>query len=328
MDWPSKIRLGAEVLRYKITRQSRPVTVTWLITGRCNQLCGYCKWKDLRSSDELDTGQVKGLLRQMKRAGVRLVAFTGGEPLLRRDMGEIVREVKAHGMVCKLNTNGRRVERFLDDLRPLDLLQISLDGPPDVHDLYRGEGATASAVRAVELARGAGIPLLLTTCLTRQNVARMDEVLDFGLQLGVGMRFQVLATETLDPEEAAHMVPDRHALGEVLSYLLDLKARRDPRAAAIASISAELRYYLQQVQGHAPQCPAALVTCTLLPDGQMLFCSKARAHGTHDAVALGFEEAFRRVEVPPCGICTCVGKLRLAQVFELNPAMIWEIVKL
>ena len=140
MDWKNKALLGLSVLRYQVTGQRTPVAVAWLITGRCNLNCCYCKWKDERQSDELDTAAVKRLIDQMKAAGVRLISFTGGEPLVRGDMGEIIRYVKSHGLVCKLNSNGMLVQQRLDDLRPLDLLQISVDGPPQVQDQLRGAG--------------------------------------------------------------------------------------------------------------------------------------------------------------------------------------------
>ena len=153
MDWKNKALLGLSVLRYQVTGHRTPVAVAWLITGRCNLNCCYCKWKDERQSGELDTAAVKRLIDQMKMAGVRLISFTGGEPLVRSDMGEIIRYVKSHGLVCKLNSNGMLVQQRLDDLRPLDLLQISVDGPPQVQDQLRGAGTAERASHAIHAAQ-------------------------------------------------------------------------------------------------------------------------------------------------------------------------------
>ena len=81
MDIKNKALLGLSVLRHQLTGKRVPVAVAWLITGRCNLNCAYCKWKAQRRGDELDTAAVKDLIDQMKRAGVRLVgACCGSTP--------------------------------------------------------------------------------------------------------------------------------------------------------------------------------------------------------------------------------------------------------
>jgi MoaA/NifB/PqqE/SkfB family radical SAM enzyme len=328
MDLKNKALLGLSVLRYKLTGKRTPVAVAWLITGRCNLNCRYCKWKEQRRADELDTATVKDLIDQMKRAGVRVVSFTGGEPLVRDDIGQIIRHVKSRGLVCKLNTNGMLLEKRLDELRPLDLLQISVDGPPDVQDELRGEGTSAKAARAIALARDAGIKVQLIACLTRDNVAQLDEVLDFGLELGVGLCFQLLTAKDLDEESADRAMPQKGALLNGLEYLLQLREDRHPRAQAIASKDSELKYYVDLVRNGSPGCQCAIVTATMMPDGRLIFCGNAREYNSYNAVELGFEEAFSRLTTPECDGCVCVGKLRLSKVYQMDVSIIKEMVGL
>ncbi len=328
MDLKNKALLGLSVIRYKLTGKRIPVAVAWLITGRCNLNCRYCKWKDQRQTDELDTAAVKDMIDQMKRAGVRLISFTGGEPLVRDDIGRIIRHVKDRGLVCKLNTNGILVEKRLDDLRPLDLLQISVDGPPNVQDQLRGEGTSAKAARAIRLARDAGIRVQLIACLTRDNVARLDEVLDYGLELGVGFCFQLLTPKDLDDDAADRSMPDKGRLIESLEYLLRLRKGRDRRGRAIASNTSELEYYVDLLRNGSPGCQCTLVTATMLPDGQLIFCGNAKDYESYDAVGLGFEEAFSRLSIPECDGCVCVGKLRLSKVYQFDLSVIKKMLGL
>jgi MoaA/NifB/PqqE/SkfB family radical SAM enzyme len=328
MDLKNKVLLGLSVLRYKLTGKRTPVAVAWLITGRCNLNCCYCKWKDQRRAEELDTAAVKDLVDQMRQAGVRLVSFTGGEPLVRSDMGEIIRHVKGRGLVCKLNTNGMLVESRLEDLRPLDLLQISVDGPPAVQDQLRGSGTSEKAARAIEAAQRAGIQVQLIACLTRDNVARLDEVLDYGLELGVGFCFQLLTAQDLDRESTDRSMPDRERLIDSLEYLIRLGRDRHPRARAIASKNSELSYYLDLLRHGSPGCQCTLVTATMLPDGQLIFCGNAREYESYDAVKLGFAEAFSRLTIPECDGCVCVGKLRLSKVYQWDMSVIKEMIGL
>jgi MoaA/NifB/PqqE/SkfB family radical SAM enzyme len=264
----------------------------------------------------------------MHRAGVRLVSFTGGEPLVRKDMGEIIRHVKSHGLVCKLNTNGMLVESRLDDLKPLDLLQISVDGPPDVQDGLRGKGTSEKAARAIELARGAGLRVQLIACLTRDNVSRIDEVLDYGLDLGVGFCFQLLTPKELDDESIDSSMPERERLIESLEYLVRLRKERHRRAEAIASKNSELVYYIDLLKNGSPGCECTLVTATMMPDGRLIFCGNAKNYESYDAVELGFAEAFSRLTIPECDGCVCVGKLRLSKVYQFDLSVIKEMLGL
>ncbi len=328
MNLKNKALLGLSVIRYKLSGRRTPIAVAWLITGRCNLHCCYCKWTDQRRVEELDTEAVKDMIDQMKRAGVRLISFTGGEPLMRSDMGEIIRYVKDRGLVCKLNTNATLVESHLEDLRRLDLLQVSVDGPPAVQDHLRGEGMAKKAAHGISLARKAGIRVQLIACLTRDNVQRMDEVLDYGLELGVGFCFQLLSAKNLDEDAVDDSMPDKLRLIESLEYLVQLQQQRDPRAKAIASKRSELEYYIDLLQHGSPGCACPLVTATMLPDGRLIFCGNAKNMESHDAVQLGFSEAFSQLTVPECDGCVCVGKLRLSKVYQFDLSLLREMLGL
>ncbi len=328
MNLSNAARMGLAVLRYRLTGRRIPIAVAWLITGRCNLNCHYCKWKDQRQVAELDTGTVKDLIDQMIACGVRLISFTGGEPLVREDIGEIIGHVKSHGAVCKLNSNGMLVPRRIEDLRRLDLLQISIDGPPDVQDGLRGQGTSQKAAEAIGAARQVGLKVQLIACLTRENVTRIDEVLDYGLDLGVGFCFQLLTPKYLGQEEVESCIPPKEDLLGALEYLRELKRSKKPRGRAIASKQSELDYYHDLVKNGSPGCQCTLVTATMMPDGKLIFCGNGKNYESFDAVALGFRQAFSKLAIPECDGCVCVGKLRLSMVYQLDPAIIREVLGL
>ncbi len=328
MSLSNTAKMGLSVLRYKLTGKRIPIAVAWLITGRCNLSCHYCKWKDQRQSDELDTTAVKDMIDQMVACGVRLISFTGGEPLVRDDIGEIIRHVKGHGAVCKLNSNGMLVPRQIEDLRPLDLLQISIDGPPDVQDGLRGRGTSQRAADAISAAHDVGLKVQLIACLTRENVSRIDEVLDYGLELGVGFCFQLLTPKYLGQEEVESCIPPREDLLGALEYLGRLKRSKEARGKAIASKQSELDYYCDLIKNGSPGCQCTLVTATMMPDGKLIFCGNGKDYESFDAVSLGFREAFSKLTIPDCDGCVCVGKLRLSKVYQLDTAIIREMLGL
>lgn len=328
MDLSTKLRLGLRCGSHLLTRRPTPIAIAWLITGRCNLDCTYCMWKHLRTGPELDTAQVMDMLAQQRRAGMALVSFTGGEPLLRDDMGAIIACAKQLGLAVKLNTNGTRVAARLDELRPLDLLQVSLDGPPDLHDALRGEGTAAVALGAIDAARRAGIALQVTTCLTRQNVHRLDEVLALAVERRFRLNFQVLSRNFVGEDDVAASSPDRQALAEALRGLIARKRRGGREARAIGSSAGSLASLLQRVERPLSRCDCAPVSATMLPDGSLIVCGNAAVHEPQDAVALGFSAAFAALSPPVCEGCECVGRLRIARSFELDPSVLVELLRI
>ena len=113
MNFKAKLRFGYSALKYKFTNKSNPVVVAWLITSRCNQSCTYCKWKSQRSVQELSFIQVKDMIKQMYKNGVSFISFTGGEPLLIKDIGRIIDHIKKKGMLCSMVSNGWLVQKRL-----------------------------------------------------------------------------------------------------------------------------------------------------------------------------------------------------------------------
>jgi MoaA/NifB/PqqE/SkfB family radical SAM enzyme len=328
MDLRGKVSLARAVLRYQVGWESTPIAVAWLVTGRCTATCTYCRWKRLRDSAELDTGQALRMIDEMRAAGVLMISFTGGEPLLRKDIGQLIRRVKERGLVCKLNTSGLLVERHLQELKPLDLLQVSLDGPPALHDQVRGAGTAEKVTRAVRLARDAGIPLQLVACLSKTTVGAIDEVLRYALDLRVPLHFQPVAPADLSDADREATVPSREALGDAWEHLIDLQRLKSPLARAIGNPRSELRYHREVCREGRRGCDAALVTATMLPNGDLIFCGNARDYESYSAVKLGFHNAFARLSIPDCDGCTCVGKLRLTKVFRLDPEVLWEVLGL
>lgn len=98
------------------------------VTGACNLRCTYCLREEdapARPVGELDTAQIKKIIRALGKTGIRKVRFTGGEPLLRRDLEELVAAARNTAGIesVKLTTNGLLLERRL-----LSLLDAGLGG--------------------------------------------------------------------------------------------------------------------------------------------------------------------------------------------------------
>ncbi len=152
----------------------RPNAARLIITINCNYQCQMCTfWKERHEDPSLET--IKHWIRELADFGIKEIDIGGGEPLLRKDLPEIVKEVKANGMRCGMTTNGWLVSEL--PFPDIDFCEISLDGAKaETHDKIRGtKGAFDRALKALEIARKK-CPTHLNFTLQSDNYL---ELLDF-----------------------------------------------------------------------------------------------------------------------------------------------------
>src|SRR6476619_717111 len=148
-----------------------PVHAVWEITLACDLKCHHCGSRaGKRRSDELTTEECLNLVRQLARMGTREVTLIGGEAYLRRDWLQIIREVRAQGMDCTMQSGGLnltedRIKAAVD--AGLQALGISIDGLSGVHDRLRGvTGSFDAALMALDAIRKHGITSSANTQIT------------------------------------------------------------------------------------------------------------------------------------------------------------------
>ncbi|RJR41818.1 MAG: radical SAM protein [Desulfobacteraceae bacterium] len=117
-----------------------PLKVQIEITHRCNSRCKSCFFWRRKAMGELSVQQWQEVLRDIKRIGGRRVAFGGGEPTLYEGIFDLIRFAKRLGLNVSLGTNGLRLAEFHGEVSKsgLDVIEISLDGPPEIHNENRG----------------------------------------------------------------------------------------------------------------------------------------------------------------------------------------------
>ncbi|NOY93597.1 MAG: radical SAM protein [Deltaproteobacteria bacterium] len=117
-----------------------PLYLVHALTARCNARCGFCAWNPdfYDPKDQLSTEEIEGLYTDARAAGFIGVSMWGGEPLLHKDFGRILRHAKSLGLMTNLITNGFLLEAKLDVVLPsVDRLCISIDHPSAKHDSMR-----------------------------------------------------------------------------------------------------------------------------------------------------------------------------------------------
>ena len=168
----------------------RPYSLLAEVTHRCPLHCPYCSNPTSLASQqkELTTAEWKRVLNEAAGMGALHVGFSGGEPLQRADLGELVAAARAAGLYSNLITsaiglNRRRAEEL--KTAGLDSVQISFqsDQAP-LADRIAGTSAHARKLEAAQMVRELGFPLTVNVVLHRSNIARMQEIIGLAEQLG------------------------------------------------------------------------------------------------------------------------------------------------
>ncbi|MDN5201631.1 radical SAM protein [Fulvivirgaceae bacterium BMA10] len=118
---------------------SHPILCNYYVTYRCNAKCGFCDiWE--RPSPYITLKEAEQNLIDLKKLGVKIIDFTGGEPLLHRDLDKLLGLAKEHGFITTVTTNTLLYPKHASKLQgKIDMLHFSLDSPnKEKHDLSRG----------------------------------------------------------------------------------------------------------------------------------------------------------------------------------------------
>jgi len=195
----SKLYCGAvepgDVLRYGRRAQSLPAhllqfsadkkpVVVFNVTRRCNLKCLHCYAQATAAAapDELNHAEALALLQDLKDFGVPVVLFSGGEPLMRPDLFDLVERTVALGLRAIISTNGTLITPDLAGrLKKLGLsyVGISLDGVAATHDSFRGQpGAFAAALAGVRHCQEAGLKVGLRFTISRLNYREVPAIFD------------------------------------------------------------------------------------------------------------------------------------------------------
>lgn len=159
-----------------------PFLAIWEVTQSCDLACKHCRAaaQPIAHPDQLTTAEGKALIDQIAEMHVPIFVFTGGDPLKRQDVFELIRYAADKDVKVALTPSATplltREAIFKFKEAGLVRLGISLDGSsPEIHDTFRGlPGAYARTIQAIGWANEAGIPIQVHTTISRHNANDLD----------------------------------------------------------------------------------------------------------------------------------------------------------
>ncbi|MGB8260289.1 MAG: TIGR04053 family radical SAM/SPASM domain-containing protein [Terracidiphilus sp.] len=161
-----------------------PFLAIWEVTQSCDLACKHCRAaaQPLAHPDQLSTEEGKDLIDQIATMHVPIFVFTGGDPLKRADVFELIRYAAGKGVQVALTPSATPLltREAMVKLKEAGLVRlgISLDGStPEIHDRFRGlPGAWDRTIQAIEWASEVGIPIQVHTTISRHNAHDLDNL--------------------------------------------------------------------------------------------------------------------------------------------------------
>ena len=267
--------------------------VQWHLTERCNLRCTHC-YQTGGKIEELSLAEIREVLDEitdMLEAWSETyqlefspsLNITGGEPFLRKDLFEILEEMRIADFAIFLLTNGTLIDKEkAEHLARLGVsgVQVSIEGSEDIHDSIRGSGSFAASCRGVAHLLKAGLRVTLNATLSEINAEKFRDMVDIANALGV----QRLGFSRLVPSgrglELVNRMLDREKVREIYESIFSLSTGTleivtgDP-------VASQMRNGLRNGTGMddcgsipTGGCAAGISGLTLLPDGTVTPCRR------------------------------------------------------
>ena len=277
--------------------------ISWNTTNACNMYWAHC-YRDAgcRADEELSTEEGKKLLREIAKAGFRIMIFSGGEPLTRPDILELVAYARGLGLIPVFGTNGTLIDlpmaKALKEAGACGM-GISLDSlDKKKHDTFRSfPGGWDGAVRGMENCREAGLPFQIHTTVMDWNAHELEAMTDFAVEIGAKAHHFFFLVPTGRAETIEEESLRAEAYEDVLTRIMkkqetvdiELKPTCAPQFLRIADqLGVDTRF--------SRGCLAGLTYCIISPRGKVQPCAYlSRELG--DVRETPFDEIWAKNEV-------------------------------
>lgn len=205
-----------------------PFTIAWEVTRACAFACVHCRAdaQHTRHPHELTTEEGYRLLDRFKAFGSPIIVFTGGDPMMRRDLFDLIRRATELGLRASLTPTATAlptVERLKQAMDAgVRRIALSLDAPsPEVHDAFRQvPGSWARTMKILRNAQSVGLSAQINTTVTRHNVHLLPEMVRFVEEVGA-VQWSVFFLVPTGRGQIADMIsPEEHE--RVFHWLFDL----------------------------------------------------------------------------------------------------------
>jgi radical SAM protein with 4Fe4S-binding SPASM domain len=266
---------------------SAPTFVIWEITGACNLRCRHClSGSGKKMVGELSTPEAKRIVDMCADMGTFTLNFSGGEPLLRVDIMEILRYASGKKMALELLTNGTLIsEETIANLNDTNVssVQVSIDGLAPSHDSFRGKpGAFDQAMTGISALKKGGFNIAISAVVHKKNIPEIPALIELAIHAGVAL---FKTTLFMPAGRGKHNELDLMLSPDDVKRFADLINEKKESVGSAITVSTEQIYpWLMKddgrsKEGSSPPVDGSNLGCTagnssfyITPDGKVAPC--------------------------------------------------------
>lgn len=248
------------------------------ITNRCNSSCIMC---DIPKEicNELPTSSWKKMIDESFSLGASNIVFSGGEPLLREDIYELIAYTKDKNMEACITSNGLLInDKAASDLfnSGVNVVNISIEGPEDIHNYLRGEGSHKKSISALDNLRKYNIETTIATTVSRYNYKFLKYIVDLSKLKGVTtIKFQPFNTLFIkDKLREKNFCISKNESIELEQIIRDVISLCDDYGIATNpdAYLKNIPLYLNKKITNNSACNSLWTSCPINSDGQIYPC--------------------------------------------------------
>lgn len=197
-----------------------PLSVCWQITTKCNLNCKYCLSESgTKGEYGLSTEDALSIIRKLGEMGVNRLDFTGGEPLIRKDLKVLIQESKRNNINTIVTTNTTMLNNEnISWLKEADLVQISIDGPEKIHNDQRQANVYKKTIENIRTLQENGCKIRLNSFLYNSNKQYVEELMELSKEMGLFSHLFIIFTpqgrgknhyDEIIPEEEVEIIKEK-----------------------------------------------------------------------------------------------------------------------
>lgn len=261
--------------------KSRLKEIIISITNRCNLRCAMCQIPEIQNNEEMTTEELKELITDAANLHPNSIVFSGGEPLLRKDIFQLISFANKHKINTCLVSNGTLINDEIAKALSssgIGVVNISIDGPEDINDSLRGSGSFRKAIQALEHLSRYKIETTIATVVCRQNYRSLPYIMGLANQFGITtVKFQPFSEIFLiNKDERENFFTSQDALKEI-----ELSIEKVIELSKEYKIATNPNNYLYSIPGYLcglwqrhthNSCSALWSSCPISAEGNVYLC--------------------------------------------------------
>ena len=310
----SDVLTALKIVKAHILKERVPLNVSYFITNKCDLRCSYCTIPETRGHHaQMTTAQTTDMLDAFHRLGMVKFSCSGGEPLLRPDLGEVMDHAASLGAVTSITTNARLLKKRAPTLKSIHTILVSLDGTPEFQKGTK-TNEVEEILEGIDAVKTNGSRVWLSTVLLEGSFDQLDYLISVCRERGLKLLLQPFDNALIE-RQAFDRALDSRSLLDIFAYAFD----------EAPEIIANTPDYVDMIRDDLwltpDMCLAGQRTCFIDSNGDVFPClpillqSVKTGNGLRD----GWKEAFEGASMEGCYPCRFPCMAELYNTFSVKP---------